>query len=90
MRHKELFTDQRSHGNQSSEESNDLITTIPMVAVLGLLVAISVSIRRPSIAGNAAAIITNAYFQRPKAPKSTTTTVGKSTQKLPLMIELGG
>jgi len=68
-----------SHRNQAGEESNGLITTIPMAAMLGLLVPSSVSLYSPSIAGNAAAISTNGYFECAKIPKLTPITVGQST-----------
>ena len=52
---------------------------VPMVAMLGLLVAPSVSLHRPSITGNATAIITNAYFQCAQIPKLMHITLGQST-----------
>jgi len=56
----------RSHRNQPGKDSNGLITAVPMVAVPGLLVAISVALHRACMAGNAAAIVHNAYFNAPK------------------------
>jgi hypothetical protein len=68
-----------SHGNQPGEESNGLITAIHMFAMPGSLVAISPSLHRPSIAGNAAAIITISYFECVKITELIAIAVGKKT-----------